>query len=68
MVGTIGAFAGNVMSGTILDGNTLILSGPGEPLGAFVASYIAIEIGILISGKTRLDIILTPLVCIGTFL
>ena len=64
-VGMIGAFAGDVMSGDILSGGNLVLSGPGEPLGAFVASYIAIEIGILISGKTRLDIILTPLVCIG---
>lgn len=65
VVGMIGAFAGNVMSGDIVNGGSLVLSGPGEPLGAFVAAYISIEIGILISGKTRLDIILTPLVCIG---
>lgn len=37
---------------------------PGEPLGAFVASYIAIEIGSIISGKTKVDIIVTPLVSI----
>lgn len=37
---------------------------PGEPLGAFVAAYIAVEIGSLVSGKTKLDIILTPLVSI----
>lgn len=37
---------------------------PGEPLGAFVAALLAIEIGRLISGKTKLDIILTPLVSI----
>lgn len=37
---------------------------PGEPLGAFVAAYIAIEIGRLVSGKTKLEIILTPLCCI----
>lgn len=37
---------------------------PGEPLGAFIAAYIAIEIGYLISGKTKLDIILTPFSCI----
>jgi uncharacterized membrane protein len=47
-------------------GPMLVLAGPGEPLGAFAAAYLAIEIGILISGKTKLDIILTPLVCIGT--
>ncbi len=65
VVGMIGAFAGNIRSGAILSGGAVVLSGPGEPLGAFVAAYIAIEVGILISGKTRLDIILTPLVCIG---
>ena len=65
VVGLIGAFAGDIMSGEIMVDGALVLSGPGEPLGAFVAAYIAIEIGILISGKTRLDIILTPLVCIG---
>lgn len=37
---------------------------PGEPLGAFVAAYVAIEIGALVSGKTKLDIIVTPLCCI----
>ena len=65
VVGMIGAFAGNLRAGTLLSDGSLVLSGPGEPLGAFVAAYIAIELGILISGKTRLDIILTPLVCIG---
>lgn len=39
---------------------------PGEPLGAFIAAYVAIEIGCLISGKTKVDIILTPLCCILT--
>lgn len=37
---------------------------PGEPLGAFVAAYVAVEIGALVSGKTRVEIILTPLACI----
>ena len=37
---------------------------PGEPLGAFIAAYIAIEIGVLVSGRTKVDIILTPLCCI----
>lgn len=37
---------------------------PGEPLGAFVAAYVAIEVGRLVSGKTKLDIILTPLATI----
>lgn len=37
---------------------------PGEPLGAFVAAYIAIEIGHLVSGKTKIDILLTPFLSI----
>ena len=65
VVGLIGAFAGDIMSGGIMVDGALVLSGPGEPLGAFVAAYVSIEIGLLVSGRTKLDIILTPLVCIA---
>ena len=40
------------------------IGAPGEPLGAFIAAYIAIEIGALVSGKTKVDIIVTPVCCI----
>lgn len=66
VAGMIGAFAEKILAHQILMDGNLVLSGPGEPLGAFVSAYLAIEIGNLISGKTKLDIILTPLVCIGT--
>ena len=65
VVGMIGAFASRILAGEVLVDDSLVLTGPGEPLGAFLAAYIAVEIGILISGKTKLDIILTPRVCIG---
>lgn len=65
VVGLIGAFAGKLMAGQVLVDGNIVLIGPGEPLGAFVAAYVAIELGILVSGKTKLDIILTPLICIG---
>ena len=39
---------------------------PGEPLGAFVAAIVAIELGRLVSGRTKLDIIITPFVTIIT--
>ena len=64
--GMVGAFAGKLLAGQVLVDGSIVLAGPGEPLGAFVAAYIAIEIGILIAGKTKLDILLTPLVCIGS--
>lgn len=36
----------------------------GEPLGAFVAALVAIRIGQLTAGKTKVDIIITPLISI----
>lgn len=63
--GMVGAFASKILSGEFLQDGVVVLSGPGEPLGAFVAAYIAIEIGILIAGKTKLDILITPLITIG---
>lgn len=42
------------------------LTAVGEPLGAFIAAFVAIEVGSLVSGKTKVDIILTPLVAITT--
>lgn len=40
------------------------LGKPGEPMGAFVAALVAIEIGRLVAGKTQIDILLTPIVSI----
>ena len=61
ITGMIGAFAG-----TVLVEGSIVLTGPGEPLGAFLAAYVGIELGHLVSGKTRVDILVTPLVSIGT--
>lgn len=38
----------------------------GEPMGAFVAAAVAIEIGRLVAGKTQIDILLTPIASIGS--
>lgn len=63
VVGLIGAFPGAFASGNLT--GALTLGTPGNPLNAFIAAYVAIELGHLISGKTPVDIILTPLVCIA---
>lgn len=55
--GMLGAFPGVGIT-------ELAIGYPGEPLGAFVAAVVACEIGGLISGKTKLDIVLTPIVTI----
>lgn len=62
--GMIGAYASKIMAGTLIVKGAVVLSGPGEPLGAFLAAYVGIELGRLISGRTQLDILLTPLTTI----
>lgn len=64
--GMIGAFASKILAGQLLIDGNVLLAGPGEPLGAFLAAYAAIELGGLLSGKTKFDIILTPIISIGT--
>lgn len=63
--GMVGAFAGNLVAGKVLVDGVMQFSGPGEPLGAFIAAYIGIEAGHLVSGKTKVDILVTPIVSIG---
>jgi len=62
----VGGFASKILDGSIISDGMIILAGPGEPLGAFIAALVGIEIGHLIAGKTKLDILLTPLVTIVT--
>lgn len=59
VAGMIGAFPALGMEG-------FALGKAGEPLGAFVAALIGIECGRLVAGRTKIDIILTPLVSICT--
>jgi uncharacterized membrane protein len=71
--GMIGAFASKILLGGVMVSGTLgemtlnqaiLFVGPGEPLGAFVAAYVGIELGNFVSGKTQVDILVTPMVSI----
>lgn len=62
--GMVGAFAGKIAAGTVFVDGVIHFAGPGEPLGAFVGAYIGIELGHLVSGKTKVDILVTPLTAI----
>lgn len=65
VTGMIGAFGGAFSSGKLLtDAGKLLIAGPGDPLGAFITVVIAAEIGRIVSGKTKVDIIVTPMVTI----
>ena len=54
------AHAQSILAGTFSVSKGVLFIGPGEPLGAFTASLVAVEFGIFISGKTKLDLLLTP--------
>lgn len=62
--GMVGAFASKILAGAVLVDGAIVYAGPGEPLGAFIAALVGIYAGRLISGKTKIDILLTPLVSI----
>lgn len=70
VVGFLASFASKFIAGATL--NLLALNpttnvyatAVGEPLTTFIASFIALEVGSLVSGKTKVDIIITPLVTI----
>ena len=65
IAGMVGAFATKILAGEVFTSSgAIVFVGPGEPLGAFIASIIGISIGNLIYGKTKVDIILVPLATI----
>lgn len=64
--GMVGAFAGSILSGSIIVDGVMSFKGPGEPLGAFIAAFVGITMGHLVTGKTKVDILVTPLVAIAS--
>lgn len=62
--GMVGAFSSQLLAATTAVNGGLFLKGPGEPLGAFIAVLVAVSVGRLVSGKTKIDILVTPFVTI----
>ena len=65
--GMIGSYAKvfTAEAALLYEGKQVLLPSPGEPLGAFVAAMVGIGIGHLVAGKTKVDIIITPLCSIA---
>lgn len=63
VAGFIGAFSSSLLPGESL--TAITLGSPGNPIGAYVVTMLAVEIVGLYAGKTKLDILLVPL---GTIL
>lgn len=64
VAGMVGAFASKLLAGTAITDTGILYSGPGDPLAAFIGAFFAIIAGKLVSGKTKLDILITPAVSI----
>ena len=64
VAGMIGAQAKYIVAGTIVTEGGIALA-TGDPLGAFLAAYIAVEVGHFISGKTPVDILVPPIATIA---
>ena len=70
VAGFIGAmssqFIGADFSGGTMDAVSAIIAKglPGNPIGAYVTALLACEISNLVAGKTKLDILLVPLVAL----
>lgn len=64
--GLVGSYSQLIISSmvTALENNTawtLSLSSAGDPMGAFIGSITAMALASLVSGKTKIDILVTPL-------
>ena len=66
VTGLIGAYASTINSGAIFEAGGVTFSGPGEPLGAFIAVLVGYAFGKIVSGRTKVDLIIVPLVTIIT--
>lgn len=65
VAGMVGAFVSKLLAGSVITDAGMLYSGPGDPLAAFIAAFFAIQAGSIVSGKTKLDILLTPAVSIA---
>ncbi len=65
--GMVGSYAKNIIAAiqtALTNGQafSLVIAGPGDPMGAFIGAMTAMTLASLVSGKTKLDILVTPLV------
>lgn len=61
VAGMVGAFAEKFFPSAAAPFSSIKIGTPGNPIGAYVATMLVIEIVSLYAGKTKLDIILIPL-------
>lgn len=72
VAGMLGAHSEALMAGTLfipqVGAPPTFVAIPGNPIGAYLTSVFAYRVGALIAGRTKLDILLIPLVVCGVAL
>lgn len=71
LTGTVGAYSTKFIAAVtsqsasfITETGAVLLAGPGDPLSAFFAALVGAELGRLVAGKTKVDIIVVPAVTV----
>ena len=64
ITGYIGAYAYDIINGTHFVNGAINIKEAGDPLVAYIAAFITVEIGCLIANKTRLNYVITPIITI----
>jgi uncharacterized protein len=71
ITGTVGAYSTKFIAAVaykstafIAESGAVFMAGPGDPLSAFVAALAGAEMGRLVAGKTKVDIIVVPAVTV----
>lgn len=71
LTGTVGAYSTKFIAAItyksaafITEGGAVLMAGPGDPLSAFAAALVGAELGRLVAGKTKIDIIVVPAVTV----
>ena len=67
IVGMIGGYASKILDMNYAPSSAISFAdmGVGEPLGAFIGVLVGVTVGKLVSGKTKLDLLVTPIITIG---
>jgi len=71
LTGTVGAYSTKFIAAVtcksaafIAQNGAVLMAGPGDPLAAFAAALVGAELGRLVAGKTKIDIIIVPAVTV----
>ncbi len=67
VAGFLGAYSEQILNcnGLLTEMMEKVSAGvPGNPISSYVCSLIAVEVGSLVCGKTKLDILVVPITCI----